>query len=45
MGWGVCVCVCGGGGGQCCFTSTEAIRTIRGEEPRTATSIFTGPEL
>ena len=26
---------------QCCFTSTETIRTIRDGEPRTATSIFT----
>ena len=38
----------GGGGGrgggiqvQCCFTSTETIRTIRDGEPRTATSTFT----
>ena len=26
---------------QCCFTSTETIRTIRDREPRTATSTFT----
>ena len=26
---------------QCCFTSTETIRTIRNGEPRTATSLFT----
>ena len=26
---------------QCCFTSTETVRTIRDGEPRTATSIFT----
>ena len=26
---------------QCCFTSTETIRTIRDGEPRTATSTFT----
>ena len=27
---------------QCCFTSTESIRTVRnGGEPRTATSTFT----
>ena len=26
---------------QCCFTSTETIRTIRVGEPRTATSSFT----
>ena len=26
---------------QCCFTTTEAIRTIRDGEPRTATSTFT----
>ena len=26
---------------QCCFTSTETIRTIRDEEPRTVTSTFT----
>ena len=26
---------------QCCFTSTETIRTIREEEPRSATSTFT----
>ena len=26
---------------QCCFTSTETIRTIRDVEPRTATSTFT----
>ena len=26
---------------QCCFTSTEAIKTIREGEPRTATSTFT----
>ena len=26
---------------QCCFTSTETIRTIREGEPRTATSTFT----
>ena len=36
MGWGVV---------QCCFTSTETIRTIRGEEPWTATSTFTAPDL
>ena len=32
---------------QCCFTSTETIRTIRDGEPRTATSTFTdtAPEL
>ena len=27
--------------GQCCFTSTETVRTIRDGEPRTATSTFT----
>jgi len=26
---------------QCCFTSTETIRTIRDREPRTVTSTFT----
>ena len=26
---------------QCCFTSTETVRTIRDGEPRTATSTFT----
>ena len=26
---------------QCCFTSTEAIRTVRDGEPRTSTSTFT----
>ena len=26
---------------QCCFTSTETVRTIRDGEPRTATWIFT----
>ena len=26
---------------QCCFTSTEIVRTVRDGEPRTATSIFT----
>ena len=26
---------------QCCFPSTETIRTIRDGEPRTATSTFT----
>ena len=26
---------------QCCFTSTETIRTVRGREPRTSTSAFT----
>ena len=35
----------GGGGGrvqvQCCFTSTETLRTIRDVGPRTATSTFT----
>ena len=32
---------------QCCFTSTETIRTIRDGGPRTATSTFsdTAPEL
>ena len=32
---------------HCCFTSTEIIRTVRDEEPRTATSTFTetAPEL
>ena len=25
---------------QCCFTSTETIRTVRDGEPRTATSAF-----
>ena len=26
---------------QCCFTSTETVRTIKDGEPRTATSTFT----
>ena len=26
---------------ECCFTSTETIRLIRGRDPRTATSTFT----
>ena len=26
---------------QCCFTSTETVRTIRDGEPRTSTSTFT----
>ena len=26
---------------QCCFTSTETVRTVRDGEPRTATSTFT----
>ena len=26
---------------QCCFTSKETVRTVRGGEPRTATSTFT----
>ena len=26
---------------QCCFTSTETVRPIRDEEPRTATSTLT----
>ena len=26
---------------QCCFTSTECVRTIRGGEPRTSTLTFT----
>ena len=30
---------------ECCFTSTEIVRTIRDGEPRTATSTFTASEL
>ena len=31
---------------QCCFTSTETVRTVRDVEPRTATSsLYTAPEL
>ena len=35
-----CVCMV-----QCCFTSTETVRTIMDGEPRTATWTFTVPEL
>ena len=34
-------CALNNSSSQCCFTSTETVRTIRDGEPRTATSTFT----